>query len=244
MKRTAKEGQAAIDDDVVAEYLAANGDFFARRPDLLPDLTLPGAAEGQQPGEQTAQGVVPLVERQVSVLRRRNTDLRGRMTTLIAHARDNDRIFADTRAFALALMDVVDFASLNNALRLHLVGGFKLDHAACLLNGRVTGGDLEHIVGVAGEAPLPRLFDQTEPTCGVYRAEEYGRLFPGANLTDPGSVALVPLDHRDGRAAATLAMGDKDPLRFAPNMGKVFLSFLGESVSRTLARLERSAGSG
>lgn len=240
-----KTGQAVIDDDVVAEYLAANGDFFARRPDLLPDLTLPDPDQEQgQPGEQQAQGVVPLAERQVSVLRRRNTDLRGRMTTLIAHAKNNDRIFDDTRTFALALMEVDDFAGLDSALAQHLLAGFKLDHVACLMNGQAPGGDLAHIVGVGGEAPLPRLFEQAEPSCGVYRAEEYGRLFPGAQLADPGSVALVPLAHRNGRPAATLAMGALDPLRFAPNMGKVFLSFLGDAVSRTLARLERGLGPG
>lgn len=241
MKKTSR---AAVDDDVVAEYLAANGDFFARRPDLLPDLGLSGPVEGQQPDEQKAQGVVPLAEKQVSVLRRRNTDLRGRMTTMVAHAQDNERIFADTRDFALALMEVESFADLDSVLAEHLVEGFKLDHAACLLNGSVPGGDVRHVVGVVGEAPLPRLFDQAEATCGVYRAEEYGRLFRGAELAGPGSAALVPLDRREGRAAATLAMGAKDPRRFSPNMGTVFLSFLGEAVSRTLARLERGVGPG
>ena len=240
MKKTSR---AAVDDDVVAEYLAANGDFFARRPDLLPDLGLSGPVEGQHPDEQKTQGVVPLAEKQVSVLRRRNTDLRGRMTTMVAHAQDNERIFADTRDFALALMEVESFADLDGVLAEHLVEGFKLDHAACLLNGSVPGGDVRHVVGVV-EAPLPRLFDQAEATCGVYRAEEYSRLFRGAELAGPGSAALVPLDRREGRAAATLAMGAEDPRRFSPNMGTVFLSFLGEAVSRTLARLERGVGSG
>ena len=232
-----KTNPAAIDDDMVAEYLAVNGDFFARRPDSLTDLNL--QASGDDDKQQQSQGVVPLVERQVSALRRRNTDLRTRMAALIANAKDNDRIFAATRTFTLALMDVDDFAAFNRALAQRLVAGFQLDHAACLLRGSVPG-ELEHIVGILGKAPLAHLFDYAEPLCGTYRAEEYGRLFRGVELDGPGSVALVPLGNRDDDVPATLALGSKDPSRFSADMGTVFLAYLGEVVSRTLARIERS----
>lgn len=211
-----------LDENVVAEFLANNADFFARRPELLPDPDL-GAEDS----------VVPLAERQLAALRTRNGELRSRMADLLGAARDNDRSFARLRAFTLALMDAADAAQLDEALAEHLVAGFETEHATCFAPGRSAPAELAHLSGRAVEPPWDRLFDYAEPVCGAYRAQEYALLFPVARLAGPGSVAVVPLP---GPGAA-LAIGSADPARFSPDMGKVFLAFLGEVLERTLRRL-------
>lgn len=219
-----------LDDDAVAEFLANNADFFARRPELVPDIdAMHTAADGTT--------VVPLAERQVAVLRQRNAALRKRMAALLANAQENERTFAAMRGLTLALMDASSAEDLGLAIGRHLVDALDVDHAVCFLQGRVEA-DSPHLAGIRGEPPLPRLFAHTEPKCSALRSVEYQRLFPGATPTGPGSVALVPLAVPP--SAGTLAIGAEDPERFTPDMGKLFLSFLGDVMSRGLRRMRPS----
>jgi uncharacterized protein YigA (DUF484 family) len=48
---------------------------------------------------------VSLVERQMSLLRDRNIEMRHRLSQLMDVARDNDRLFDKTRRLILTLMD-------------------------------------------------------------------------------------------------------------------------------------------
>lgn len=179
-----------------------------------------------------------LAERQLAVLRERNAHLRDQLAELVANARDNERTFARTRAFALALMDAGDETELDRALELCLVRGFGVDHAVCLV--RDWSGDvaLSHIAGVDGGSARASCFDHHLPTCRVYRPAEYQALFAGSELHQAGSAALVPLGRDGGQTPnAVLAIGSKDAARFAPDMGLQFLTFCGDVMSRTLVRL-------
>ena len=216
--------QPPLDDNAVAEFLANNGDFLIRRPELLPDV-----AVGDNAG---SGGVVSLTDRQVVALRTRNHDLRKRLAELIETARDNDLTFSRLRELTLALMDATNPAGLDRLMARHLLDGFRADHTVCFMP-RVLDGSLEHFSARVVKAPWDRLFDYPEPTCGAYRAEEYALLFPSAMLSGPGSAAVIPMR----RASATLAIGSKNPRRFSPDMGKMFLSFLGGVLERTLMRL-------
>ena len=214
-----------LDDNTVAEFLANNGDFLVRRPELLPDI----------PAHQDSGSgaVVSLAERQVAALRKRNLALRDRLATLLEVARDNDRTFARMRELTLGLMDAANAIELNRLLARHLLAEFRADHAICFVR-RSPSEDLAHLVARVAKAPWDRVFDHAAPTCGAYRAEEYSLLFPAANLGSPGSAAVVPM-HRVG---ATLAIGSKDPTRFSADAGTLFLTFLGDVLERTLMRLK------
>ena len=213
-----------LDADAVADFLANNSDFLVRRPELLPD---PAASDDSAGG-----AVVSLADRQMVLLRDRNESLRNRLAALIAVARDNDRTYARLRKLTLALMDAASVAELDTALAAHLLEEFQADHAICFV-GRAPRSELVHVAARVVKAPWDRIFDNAEPTCGPYRAEEYALLFPGVELSGPASVAVVPMR----RASAVLAIGSKDPERFAPDMGHVFLTFLGDVLERTLMRL-------
>ena len=212
-----------LDDNTVAEFLANNGDFLVRRPELLPDV----------PAESGSGAVVSLADRQVAALRKRNLALRDRLATLLEVARDNDRTFGRICELTLALMDADDEIELNGLLARHLLAEFHADHAICFVR-HAPNEDLTHLAARVVKAPWDRVFAHSEPTCGPYRAEEYALLFPDANLEGPGSAAVVPMPS----AGATLAIGSKDSMRFSADAGNIFLSFLGKVLERTLMRLE------
>lgn len=217
----------ALDEEAVAAFLAEHPDFFVQRPDVLSDVELP-AVSGD---------AISLLERQVIALRGRNKKLREQLTTLLENADANDRVFSRTTTFTLALMDAPDLASLDDVLARCLVDGFDADHATCFVEGWSAPESLDHLTGVeSGEPPpLPQLFDHTLPLCAAHRPEEYAALFPDSSLDAVGSIAIVPL-RADG-LNATLAVGSWDPQRFSPDMGKVFLLYIGDVLSRTLVRL-------
>ena len=232
--------QAAFGEEAVADYLAANRDFFARHPRLLTELDLHHASDG----------TVSLVDRQVQLLRTRNEDLRRHLNEILANATDNDGTFARTRTFTLALMDAADLSTLDRTLAKHLVDGFQADHAICFVRGWNPVPDDDqgdspyaHLAGLAedDEPPLARLFEFDDPSCNACRPEDFRRLFPNTDIEQPGSIALVPMHvgntgtNRDLTAA--LVIGAKDPRRFAPDMGKVFLFYIGDVLARTLIRL-------
>ena len=222
-----EEDAPVLDEDAVAAFLANHPDFFVRRPDVLSEVELP-ADSGD---------AISLLERQVIALRGRNRSLREQLTTLLENADANDRVFSRTTTFTLALMDAPDLESLDKVLARCLVDGFDADHATCFVEGWSPPGTLDHLTGVAaGEPPpLPQLFDHTLPLCAAHRPEEYAALFPDSSLDAVGSIAIVPL--RSDGLNATLAVGSWDPQRFSPDMGKVFLLYIGDVLSRTLVRL-------
>ncbi len=186
---------------------------------------------------ESGGGVVSLAERQLEVLRARNEDLHERMAELVANARANERVFSRTRAFVLALMDASDEIELDRALEVRLVRGFGVDDAVCLVRDWSSGAELSHIAGVESGTARASCFDHVSPMCGVYRPDEYRALFDGSELNAPGSAALIPLQRDGGPVNALLAVGAKDVARFTPDMGLQFLSFWGDVMSRTLARL-------
>src|SRR5690625_3909905 len=108
--------------DQVGEYLQEHRDFFVHNKHLLADLTLP----------HESGPAVSLVERQVSVLRERNMDMRHRLSKLLDNARENDKLFDKSKRLVLALIegqdlgDIVDalFYSFDNDYRLHYTSPF------------------------------------------------------------------------------------------------------------------------
>ena len=63
------------------DYLMQHTDFLQNHPDILDYLHIPHASGS----------AISLVEKQVDVLRERNIDMRRRLNTLTANARDNDK---------------------------------------------------------------------------------------------------------------------------------------------------------
>jgi uncharacterized protein YigA (DUF484 family) len=71
-------------------------------------------------------------------------------------------------------------------------------------------------------------------SCGLLRSDEFQKLF-GETAAIDGSAALIQLRHGD--LIGVLAIGSRDPLRFSPEMGTLFVRYIGDVLSRVLARL-------
>ena len=220
---TLPEPQAPeLDPAEVAGFLRRHPGFLVDHPDLIPTVPTP-------------DGAASLVQRQMATLRERNRDVGRRLEEVQGVAADNERIFAAASALTFALMDVQTRAELDDALAMHVLGRFHLDHVICFEDG---GNDapLKHLRCLAeGESPpVATLFDVRLPLCNPCRPEEYEALF-GQRPNAPGSAALVPA--RFASVKATLALGSYDPERYTPDLGTAFLGYLGDLLARVLAQL-------
>lgn len=211
-----------MDDDDIRDFLVQNPDYFQHNPELLGLIRIPHASGA----------AVSLVERQVSILRDRNVDLRHRLRDLGSTARDNGQLFADTRALVLALLDAEGAAELEGALLRVLRDEFNVEYAGLtLFDDRVAGGETRGVAESQARQRLAGLLGRRSAACGPLRAEEFEFLFPGARLAGSAAVALVR--HR-GKTLGVLAVGSSDAAHYSSDMGTLFIEFAAEVIGRRL----------
>ena len=213
-----------LSDQQVRDYLKQNGDFLQRNPDMLDHLHISHASGS----------AVSLVEKQVSVLRERNIDMRHRLNALTANARDNDKLYEQTRRLVLALLDAGNLDELYSAFMESMKRDFKVDYASLILFGE-PGADSACRIEPAETAKIEigALLKSRKPVCGVLRKEELAYLFPDAG--EVGSAALMPL--ANGEELGLVAVGSADANRYTSNMGTLFLTHIADVIVRLLPRL-------
>ncbi len=217
-----------VSEEQVRDYLKTQEDFLQRNPDLLDHLHVPHASGS----------AISLVEKQVSVLRERNTELRHRLTALTANARENDQLYQHTRATVLKLLDAADLDQLHDAFMAAMRDDFAVEHATMILFGEIpSGGRARFDSAERAAAEIGGLLRGGKPVCGVLRREELGYLFPAAG--DVGSAALMPLSH-DGELGL-IAVGSSDAQRYHTGMGTLFLAHIADVLVRLIPRLQRVA---
>jgi uncharacterized protein YigA (DUF484 family) len=223
-RRVAPRGAGS--EESIAAYLRDNPDFFDRHPKLLEDLVIP----------HSCGGAVSLVEYQVSVLRDQVREMRRRMQSLADNARDNETLSRRLHQLTLVLVECTRLDEVLSNLYQAMCEDFSADFVAVrLFADPVADGDrgLGEFVGM--ESSHRELFSQVlvsaKPVCGHFKDTQLEFLFP-EHANEIGSGALLPLglNARFG----LLAIGSRDPQRFHPGMGTMFLRQLGEIVSRIL----------
>ncbi|MAN52467.1 MULTISPECIES: DUF484 family protein [Marinimicrobium] len=213
-----------LTDEQVAQYLEAHPDFFVQHRKLLADLELP----------HESGPAVSLVERQVSVLRERNMDMRHRLSKLLDNARENDKLFDKTKRLVLALLEGRDMGDIIDALCFSFDQDFNIHYTSILLFGhedRVPSSQARVVtIGEARQHIAP-LLKNNRAMCGTLGEGELQFLF-GDNAHQIGSVATVPLVH--GNAYGLLAIGNRDPHYYRSSMGTLFLGYIAEVLNRLL----------
>jgi len=214
-----------VDDDDIRDFLVQNPDYFQRHPELLSLLQIPHASGS----------AVSLVERQVSVLRERNVDLRHRLRDLGSTARDNDQLFADTRSLVLALLEARGADDLEHALITVLREEFDIEYASLTLFEEHFGADSKvrcveesELIGHLGS-----LLRGGSAGCGALRADDFAFIFPGARMTGSAAVALI---EADGDRLGAIGVGSSDAAYYSEEMGTLFLEFAAEVLARLLRR--------
>jgi len=221
--------QFELNDAMVRDYLKANDDFLQRNPELLDELQVAHASGS----------AISLVEKQVSVLRERNMDMRHRLKALTDNARENDRLYEQTRRMVLQLLEARSLPELYTRFMQGMTGGFGVDHACMIIYGE--GGDAD---GWREESPqvvherVGHLIRKDKCVSGALRSEELRFLFP--HSSEAGSAALAPLT--SAQPLGLIAAGSADPGRYHSGVGTLFLEHIAEVIVRLLPGLRRPQG--
>jgi len=229
----AADGNAAGGPEAtVVAYLRGHPDFFTTHPEALIHLRLPHTAAG---------AATSLIEHQVRVLRTQLDTERGRLSQLIARAREYESFAARLHALVLTLIAAPDLAQVSAALEEAL----KREFSAQAVTLKLFPLDPEAADGDPLVAAFRDFLERRHALCGPLDEAKNGALF--GNLDDPHAAlvrcaALVPL-RANGRCGV-LAIGAADPERFKPDMRTDLLDRLGEIVSHKLQMLPPESATG
>src|SRR5262245_18659599 len=222
--------QTGSEEDAVARYLQHNPEFFERHQTLLGRLRLPHARTGS---------TISLVERQVEVLREKQSTVEQKLADFVRVARANDAIAEKLQKFTRRLLRARTREQVLAQVEASLREDFDAFHSTLLLVGTATPEEAsQHFVRTvsaddAGLRSFETLFASGKPRCGQAREPERELLF-GTDASNIGSVALVPLMDKGG-PIGLLALGSTDRDRFHPGMSTEFLGRMAELIADALA---------
>lgn len=215
----------ALKAEQVAEYLSQHPDFFSAHSQLLETLYVP----------HESGTAISLVERQTSLLRSRNTQLHDRLSELIEAARYNDGQFEKTKRLVLGLLEAETLDEVAVALEESLCRDFYGDESVLLLFSEVPlEANTVRIFSRAECSIVQPLIETNLPSCGQLSDAMNRFLFQDAAVRVQSS-AVVPLVKGD--TLGLLAIGSYDASYFQSSQGTLFLSYVGEVLSRVVARI-------
>src|SRR5581483_9445988 len=222
-------GEAPSEAAVVA-YLKAHPQLLTDHPQLLETLEL----------AHSTGSAVSLIERQVELLRGKNQRLEARLNRLIDAARENENRAENVLRLARTLIRAPSLANIVVGLRSSMREDFGIDEVFVGLNGGAyKRHDIDGIMPVEPGGAIARAYDNFIRTrlieCGPIAEDKAKLLFPKAEQPVL-SAAVVPLEK--DKNLGMLALGSRDPERFQPRQGKLFLEITAELVSAAIrARL-------
>ena len=212
----------------VAAWLRRHPQFLKQFPDLALSLVVP-----RDDGPAAS-----LASYQLEVLRDKNRELSRRLQELFGNAQENERLAVRTHQLALALMRQGTAADTLRAMAASLAEDFNGDLVRVVLFERIEGlDDVDWLQVIAeGDTRLASFRDALadgEPICGRLHPDKHALLY-GARAEEVQSSALLPLS-----GVGLVTVGSRDPNRFFPGMGTLFLRMMGEALAVALKRYER-----
>lgn len=221
---------AAVDEGAVLAFLTRHPDLLSRHPEVLETLEL----------RHRAGSAVSLMERQVDLLRARNERLESRLSRLTDAARDNEGRAGNVHRLARTLIRAPSLAAVVAGLRQVLREDFDIDEVFIGLNNAYyKRSDIDGLTPIEAEGKVAKAFENFFRTrlieCGPITEARARLLFPRAEEALQ-SAAVVPLEKE--KYLGMLAFGSRDPERFQPRQGKLFLEMIAELVAAAVrARL-------
>lgn len=217
-----KNGLQAMD---VADFLRRHPQFLKQFPDLAMELELP-----REQGPASS-----LASYQVDVLRARNRELTSKLTSLLTNAGDNEQLMIQVHTLATTLLRIDSAAEVARTLAATLTEDFNTDMVRIVLFQ--TMADLPHVEWLLlepeGAQVLPEFAEflsRGQPLIGRPAADKLDYLF--ADEADQvQSAALLRLG-----SLGMLAIGSKDPARFHPGLGGMFLKLISETATAAFER--------
>jgi len=213
--------------DDVARYLREHRDFFVHFPGLVETLDIP-----HETGE-----AVSLVERQIAMLRDRNSELDSRLRQLIAVAGENEKASLRLHNLALKVMPIQGFDESLAGVREQLLADFPGTEVRLRLLGMLPSSS------VSGCASMDETLLRSKLIQDLFSDKHRGVVFLGERQIEavfepeqgsqPVSSA-VSVALKDFRHLGALFLGSTDASRFRSGTGTLFLENLGEIVSTKL----------
>lgn len=223
---TDQEQQLATELQLIS-MLRENTEILLQHPELLAVLEVP-----HESGK-----AVSLIERQVTVLRKKMQTQDDRLRDLMSVARDNERLAKSRHSLALSLLAAHDLDDVTRIVLDVLSNELAADHAVI----KLFSDDKERIekscglfVDVNDDAltVFNTMLQQKNTICGKASAAQKAFLFSD-RAESIASVAVIPLIA--GANLGLIGLGANNAERFKSSMGTEFLSQVGELISATLA---------
>ena len=209
----------------VAAWLRRHPAFLQQFPDLALTLVVP-----RENGPAAS-----LASYQLEVLRDKNRELSRRLQELFGNAQENERLAVRTHQLTLALMKQDSAAATLRAMAASLAEDFNGDLVRIVSFHPVAGIDDAEWLQVIAEGDrrldgFRDLLGSGEPVCGRLHPDKNALLY-GLRAEDVQSSALLVLP-----GIGLVAVGSRDPNRFFPGMGTLFLRMMGEALAAGLQR--------
>ncbi|TNF36705.1 MAG: DUF484 family protein [Gammaproteobacteria bacterium] len=215
-----------MDEQQVIDYLMEHPDFFTHNALLLADMEIP----------HDAGGAVSLIERQVSILRKKNKHFETKLREMVDAVHDNQRLNESLQRLAVNLIRADDLddvlAIVNDELRNRLATDY--------VSIRLLTDDAEKVKAQPERYSLrndpslacfERSIHDRKIQCGRLTAEQIQALFSqdGEHIA---SGAILPLV--DVSSFGIIGLASIDAQRYHPGMGTEFLRNLSDLVSAAI----------
>ena len=210
----------ALRSDEVAHYLERHPEFFEEYSEMLSTVTIPHPHGGR---------AIPLVERQILSLRKKNRALESKLKDVVTFAEENDAIAERVHRIALSLQHARTLDILLHSFYFNLREDFAVPHVGLRIWGLRNPPDLPEFESRAEDRAE---WELQHPVCGM-ACDGTKEWFP-EDTEHLRSFANVPLQHKQFRGLLVLA--SEDAQRFYSGMGTVYLNRLGELLTAALAR--------
>ncbi|MFL2840254.1 MAG: DUF484 family protein [Pseudohongiellaceae bacterium] len=232
----AKTDDLSLNEESVANYLLEHPNFFANHEDLLLSLRIPHKS-GQ---------AISLLERQVSLLRRKNDVTQDKIKKFVENAKENDELFEKTRIIILNIIKAATLEDLSNLVEEKLKEEFDASSSKLFF---ATKDKIEKLESTLCFLPLERtrkvlgkLFERNRAYCGTLNKGQAKLFFPeSSNIS---SVAIIPIHfHEEDKLKAKLpgvpllVIASNKDKHFNTSLDTLFLDFIGEILSVHIKRL-------
>jgi uncharacterized protein YigA (DUF484 family) len=214
----------------ITTYLQQHPEFFQQHTEFL---------EKQQITHQNIGSATSLIERQVAVLRDKNTHLENQLDGLLRAARSNEQIMVRLQHLTLELLRAEDLETMIEVCQDVLRSDFNADYISIRLIKKQKetsrGQKNLHFINTSNASlkQFDNLFINGRPICGTLSNKQQKFLF-SRQIDKVKSTALLPL--QTTKKIGILALGSEDKDRFHPGMGTVFISHLGDLISNAFSQ--------
>ncbi|MDH5601435.1 MAG: DUF484 family protein [Gammaproteobacteria bacterium] len=211
----------------IVRYLRDHPAFFENHQDLLAGMLL----------THESGPAVSLIERQVQVLREQKEELKAKLQSLINTAQINEKLNNNINSLILELLDAASLKDVIKVIEQRIRADFEAD--AIVVKLLASGNEVlkQHEDLTAWQQPAlaigEKVMTARQPVCGSFNPEQMQALFDDADIQSAGVVPLAA-DKDSKNCYGIIAIGSYDPQRFRADMGTLFLSLLGQVLTRIL----------